>query len=96
MNNYNSRALSDAINELVSKLGWEEKLVLSQIIINWKSIIGENMFDVVTPKNLENGVLHLTTESSVWRSELLIRKNQIVDKINGFIGKESIKDLIIR
>lgn len=46
----------------------------------WKSICGENVARHSKPVKLENKVLYINTDSSVWSNHLLLMKKQFFKK----------------
>jgi len=46
---------------------------------------------VVEAQKISKGSLYLKVESSVWKSELNLRKHLIIERINGSFGEDIIK-----
>lgn len=49
--------------------------------------------NVVKARKFENGILFIRAENSVWRSELNLKKEEMVKKINGYLNKEVVKKI---
>ena len=48
---------------------------------------------IAVPVKVKNSVLYLKVENSVWRSELKIKEQNIIEKINKYLKEERIKKL---
>lgn len=59
----------------------------------WKKICGENVARHSKPVRLENKVLYINTDSSVWSNHLLLMKKQFLKNINGVLEKRAVNDL---
>jgi predicted nucleic acid-binding Zn ribbon protein len=46
-------------------------------------------------KDFDNGLLTIVADDGVWKSELLLRKGQILSKINKALGTRMVKDIRI-
>lgn len=49
--------------------------------------------EIAVPKKVEDGVLFLKVENSVWKSELFLYRKQITEKINNFFNKQILKTI---
>jgi len=96
LNKLEPENLQDVLNQLISKLGWQEKSDLVNIIKQWNEIVGEKFAEVSVPQKLNEGALTINVESSVWRSELFYRREQIIQKINDLNNRIIVNELIIR
>ena len=76
--------------KLVNKL---EKLDALEI---WKNIIGKDLKQYITENKIRNSVLYVKLNSSVLRNELSYKKSELLDEINKKIGKEFLKDIILK
>jgi hypothetical protein len=48
---------------------------------------------IATPKKVEDRVLFIKVENSVWKSELFLYRKQITEKINRFFNKQILKTI---
>ena len=61
----------------------------------WEEIMGKSLIKETESINLHNGVLRVKVRSSVLRQELSYSKDLLITKINGMLGDEHIKNLIL-
>ena len=95
------KLLGNVINEIVSKLGMEDKFLIERIKKSWKEIVGEKISDSCTissnqPDLMNKGELIIETVSSTWRAELLLQRNKIRDDLNRAIDSNIIKEIVVK
>lgn len=77
----------DNVEQILLKMlpGKEERDTYTVFYLQskWKSICGENVARHSKPVKLENKVLYINTDSSVWSNHLLLMKKQFLKNING-------------
>lgn len=89
--------LKAVVDEIVRKFGWEEEMRTESVRMKWAEIVGASAAKVSTVKNLdENGVLSVRVDSPVWKSEIWLRRNELVKKLNDKLGYKIIKELNVR
>ena len=62
----------------------------------WASVVGEQVARVTTPQRLEKGVLFVGVATSPWRNELVLRKREIIQKLNAAAGTTVVHDIRFR
>lgn len=90
------KPLSQAIRELTESLGIRRTLNEYDVIVSWNDIVGEAIAKVATPVRIENGILLVQVSNAPWRSELTMRRLEILDKIHAHSGKRLVKDIRFR
>lgn len=90
------QTLQTVLNKIIEEKGWDDQLAFSKIEAMWSEIVGEKIAGVVLVKSLIRGRLTLETESSTWRTEMTLRKDQIKEKINSLLNKELVEEIVIR
>lgn len=90
-----ARSMKDLISTLVNQLGLSEQVLEQKIKADWIEIIGEIAANKINVSYLKSKVLHLESSASVWTNELILRKAEIVSKINQKYSKEIVVDIVI-
>ena len=62
------------------------------VVTNFYAIF-KDFEKIAVPVKVKNSVLYLKVENSVWRSELKIKEQNIIEKINQYLKEERIKKL---
>jgi predicted nucleic acid-binding Zn ribbon protein len=92
----NSKTLRSVLQELIKDPVLNDKLLQEQMKMKWTEMVGEQIANVSRILKFEKGRLTLKTNSSIWLYEISLRKQETIDKINAILGKQIVKDLIIR
>ena len=74
-----------------SELG--AKLKKFSLFNHWPEIVGSDISRKTVPQKIFKETLYIKVENATWASELGMLKPQLIEKINRFIGEETIKDL---
>ncbi|MDI3472016.1 MAG: Dna[CI] antecedent, DciA [Thermotogaceae bacterium] len=59
-----------------------KKLFLKTVLNDWESIVGKILAQKTFPLKLENGTLIIAHEDPLFASELILRKREIIDRLN--------------
>ena len=76
--------------------GWDEKFKIARLPDVWQKITGETIARQAKYSKYDNGILFIRTNSSTWRTELMLRKEKFIEQINEILGKDFVRDIIIR
>lgn len=82
------------MNVSVEKNNNEESI--EEIKIAWKHVLGKSITKYTKVHSFKNGVLVVMVTKSVWRSELEYMKASIIKKINNNIGRDELRNIILR
>lgn len=89
----NQQNLGQAIHEMISSLGMEEKILDLQVQEVFTEMMGNYIMKYVEKLTLRKQVLIVSLSSPELRNELLYGKAKIISHINSSIGKEYLKDV---
>ena len=92
----NTQKLSSIINKVINKNNLRHKIDQLSIIDIWRDIIGENIHKYVKEEKVKDYTLYIKLKSSVVRNEISYNKSRIIEKINKKIGKQAIKEIILK
>ncbi len=84
--------LSDLIENIVDK----KKNPLLRIELAWQGIFPESITRNCQPVHFRKGILTVKCSNSIWKSEMIFHKFQMIEKINNKLGEELILDIIFR
>ena len=88
-----AKAVGAVLDGLVRSLGIDAKLREYEAVTRWTEVVGEHVAHAAAATSITRGVLMVRVESSVWRNELLLRKKEIMEKLNAAIGADVVKDI---
>tara|TARA_B100000401_G_scaffold361509_1_gene259190 strand:- start:183 stop:476 length:294 start_codon:yes stop_codon:yes gene_type:complete len=92
----NTQKLSSIIDKVINKNNLRHKIDQLNIIDIWRDIIGESMHKYVKEEKVKDLTLYIKLKSSVVRNEISYNKSRIIENINKRIGKQAIKEIILK
>ncbi len=96
MNSGNAKKLDKILDEFIKKKGWDEKIISAGLPEAWEGIAGPQIANATKVINLSNGKLYIETTSSTWKSEIMLRSEEIKRRINEKYGNQVVKEIFVR
>ena len=87
------QSLARSLSELLSGMGVQGKMKEFEAIASWPAIVGDSVAEVTKPVRVSHGILFVQVKNSVWRSELVYMKAEILANITRQIGENVIDDI---
>lgn len=94
--NHNLIKLGDAISQLFKEEKLDEKYSIFAIRNGWEGIVGTLVAKHTTQINYASGILFVSVDSPVVRNETAYMKEEIIRKVNTFVGKRLIRELVLK
>lgn len=88
--------LNEIIEEFCKTYGFYDGIIKKRILENWETIIGPVISNNAKIIKYQNNTLYIKTNSSIWKTELLSKKNEIIDLVNKAIGEKIVQKLVIK
>ena len=85
--------MGPALDELINDLGIKSKLRECDAIECWEVVVGEHIAKMTTVTRISKGVLYVRVNTSTWRNELVLRKGELITKLNNKVGECIVKDI---
>jgi predicted nucleic acid-binding Zn ribbon protein len=85
-----------ALDGLVRSLGIRTTLSHYDVLTSWEAIVGEQVAKVARPQRIQGGVLFVEVATAPWRTELSMRRQEIIERINTAVGAGIVKDIRFR
>ena len=90
--------LKTEMDEFVKYIGLDVRLQELKILDIWRESVGEAISKYSFPVELKRNKLFVRVENAVWRYELSLKKEEIIDKLNIKLVKNkknnSIKEIV--
>ncbi len=61
----------------------------------WGKAVGPVLAKQAFPLRIKSGRLEVAVASAVWRNQLSFMKKEIVERINKFVGKDVVHELVL-
>lgn len=94
--NNDSFSITDVLKEFIQKNKLEKGLDAVDAKQAWIDLMGNGVNNYTKEVILKDGTLYVWLTSSVLREELLYGKHKIIQMLNEELGKNVIKDVVLR
>ncbi len=85
--------IEDILTTTIRNMGLQKKYNAQSIIVHWKKIVGDDIANHTYPVLVQSGILLIAVNNSVWCHHLSMMKDNIISKINDFVGEKLILDI---
>ena len=89
-------SLGEALQEFISEHHLQHGMDRLNVKEAWKKLMGNGVNNYTTAIELRNETLHISLSSSVLREELSHGRSRIIAMLNEELGKDLVKNLILR
>jgi len=89
------KSLSNALNDAAKYFKLTENIQKGDVLLLFEKIVGPNIAKFANAKMFIKGVLVLEVESSSWKNELFLMREEIREKINQHFKTEVVKQIRI-
>jgi predicted nucleic acid-binding Zn ribbon protein len=89
------KPLASALKDAAKYFKLSENIQKGDVLLLFEKIVGPNISKFAKAKTFLKGTLILEVESSAWKNELFILREEIKGKINQFFKKEVVKQIRI-
>ena len=96
MRGNNTNNIGEIIRKLMKSPKLAEKMEELDALDVWKELIGDNLQKFVGGAKMYKGNLYVKLSSSVLRNELSYKKNELKEQINKKLGREIVKEIILK
>ncbi|MEG0518761.1 MAG: DUF721 domain-containing protein [Bacteroidales bacterium] len=91
-----SRILAQIIEEYIKEQGLQDGLQKMRIFKTWDLVVGERVAKATLDKFFKDGILYCTIGSSMIRSQLSFRKDDIRVQINKMLNSNLINNIVLK
>jgi len=88
--------IEEILKTFINNSNFNHQYILLQIQKNWSKILGNSIANNCRPIIYKDSVLTVKVNSSVWRNELKLRIENIIELINEYFNKKIVKEIKIR
>ncbi|MDD2799717.1 MAG: DUF721 domain-containing protein [Bacteroidales bacterium] len=96
MQHKNAQSIGEAINQFLKENRLDRRVDETHLLQAWGNVLGKAVSGYTTSIFIKNRVLYVQLSSSVLRQELSMSREKIVFRLNEYVGKEVITDIIFR
>lgn len=92
---YDVQPLNDLIREFFELHKGPDYLDEVKAVNSWGQVVGKFIASHTIDVCLRNKFLFVRVDSDVLRNELSYSKSELIGKINDFVGKEVVKEMVL-
>jgi len=96
MRKSNTQPIHEVIRDLLREMDIDRKLKEVSLVSQWETMMGRNVALRTSQIYIRNRILYVHVTSSVLKSELLMMRQAITDKLNENAGERLIEQVVIR
>lgn len=82
VDNESSARIGDILPRVMSLMGLDGKLEEAKFMKGWEAVVGPVVASRSRPRDIKDGILYVSVESSVWMQELWFHRSEILARIN--------------
>ncbi|MFM8472972.1 MAG: DUF721 domain-containing protein, partial [Candidatus Kapaibacterium sp.] len=91
-----ARPIGFLLQSFLKERGLQDVAIEARVPEAWRQVVGENAAKHCSSVTYAARTLTVQVDSSVWRTELRYRKNDIMRKINEHVAASIVDDIILR
>jgi len=91
-----TQKISDVISECLRELNIDRKLKEVSLVSQWEELMGKTVAIRTDRIYVKNRILFIHVTSAVLKNELLMMRNQIIERLNENAGEKLIESIVIR
>ena len=96
MKRENTQLIKDVLQEFIKEERLEDGLQRVRIFGAWDLVVGDAGARATTSKFFRDGILYCTINSSIVRTQLYYRKEEIVLKINKMLNDNIVSKIVLK
>jgi len=90
------QTLSTAVSRLLAQRGWEVDVAVHSVMARWSELVGPQVAEHCEPERYEDGELTIRTESTGWATQLRLLAPQVIRRLNGELGADTVRRVTVR
>lgn len=96
MKKTNTENVGGVILQYLREMGLETPLNEHRLIKAWDTVLGPAVSKYTKELKIYNQVLFVTVSSAVIRNELMMRRTELVSRLNSQVGAQVITQIVLR
>jgi predicted nucleic acid-binding Zn ribbon protein len=85
---------NELFEDWIQAKGLSEKMLEAKIVTEWSEIVGEQIAKHTDKVNVKLPKIYLKIDVSTLKNYLFMEREMLVQKINEYIGKDAIEEII--
>ncbi|MDE6451477.1 MAG: DUF721 domain-containing protein [Odoribacter sp.] len=90
------KKIDELVDQILERMGFYQKSKEYEVCEVWPEVVGNQIASRTKAIRVENGTLFVTFTSATVRNEILMVKEGLTRALNKRVGREVIREIIIR
>lgn len=91
-----TQKISDVISDFLKELNIDRKLKEVNLVAQWEEVMGKTVAIRTDRIYIRNRVLFIHVTSAILKNELIMMRQQIIDRLNENAGEKLIESIMIK
>jgi predicted nucleic acid-binding Zn ribbon protein len=91
-----SYSIGEALNLLFERSKWKPKVVELRLRQEWEQIVGKTISKYTRSLSLHGSVLTIYSDVAALKQELFFGKEQLIARINDYLGEHYISEITVK
>lgn len=91
-----TQKISDVISDCLRELNIDRKLKEVSLVSQWEELMGKTVAVRTDRIYIRNRVLFIHVTSAILKNELIMMRNQIVERLNENAGEKILESIVIK
>lgn len=91
-----TKKIDELVTQVLRQMGLEQKFQEHEVCVIWPEVVGQMIASRTKSIQVVDGRLFVTFSSAVVRNEMMMVREGLVKALNDKVGKEVIREIIIR
>jgi predicted nucleic acid-binding Zn ribbon protein len=91
-----TRKIGEIIGDCLHEMNIDRKLKEVNLVSHWENLMGKAVSNRTSQIYIRNRILFIRVNSSVLKTELLMMRQDILDKLNENAGEKLIEEIVIK
>ena len=87
------KSIDGPLQALLAKLIGSQALIEYKAFYKWQEVVGEKIAAVTEPEKIVSGTMIVKVRDHVWRNELIMMSNEILEKYKTVMGEGIVKKI---
>jgi len=96
MKRRNALSVGEIVEQFLKQEKIDSEYDQQRALLLWPEIVGPGINRYTTSRTISNGVMTITLCSASLRNELMFNRELLVKRINEALGRDVVKDIILR
>lgn len=96
MRKNNSESVTNVVHRFLREYGLESPLNQYRLLAQWEKVMGPEVARQTRKLYIRNQSLYVELTSPALRMDLMMRRTELVRRLNGAVGAQVITELVIR